>query len=362
MTLVVKLGSSIVAADDGELRVDVLDSVCGQVAALEQGGERVVMVTSGAIARGMRLMELPSRPKAMDELQAASAVGQGDLFRAYESRLAGHGTHAAQVLLTAADIAARTNYLNARQTLRRLVEWGVVPVVNENDTTATDEITFGDNDFLAAQVAILLDARLLVLLTDIDGLHTADPRLDKEAKLISEVTDFSKLESMDIGDRTSAFGSGGMRSKVAAAEMASEAGIPAVICNGTSEGTLTTAASREPVGTSFAAQPSKASSFKLWLKYAKPTQGKLAVDDGAARVLQERGSSLLPVGITGVEGSFEAGDAVEVTANGTAIGKGIADYSATELSRVIGMNSEQVREQLPHASEEAIHRNRFVLL
>jgi glutamate 5-kinase len=362
MTLVVKLGSSIVAADDGELRVDVLDSVCEQVAALEQGGERVVMVTSGAIARGMRLMELPQRPKAMDELQAASAVGQGDLFRAYESRLAGHGTHAAQVLLTAADIAARTNYLNARQTLQRLIEWGVVPVVNENDTTATDEITFGDNDFLAAQVAILLDARLLVLLTDIDGLHTADPRIDKDAQLISEVTDFSALESMDIGDRTSAFGSGGMRSKVAAAEMASEAGIPAVICNGTSEGTLTAAAGGETAGTTFAAQPSKASSFKLWLKYAKPSQGKLAVDDGAARVLRESGSSLLPVGITAVNGDFDAGDAVEVTADGTVIGKGIADYSSAELARVIGMNSEQVRKKLPHASEEAIHRDRFVLL
>ncbi len=175
MTLVVKLGSSIVAADDGALRTDVLDSVCEQVAALERGGERVAMVTSGAIARGMRLMDLPVRPRAMDELQAASAVGQGDLFRAYESRLAEHGTRAAQVLLTAADIAARTNYLNARQTLRRLIEWGVVPVVNENDTTATDEITFGDNDFLAAQVAILLEARLLVLLTNTDGLYTADP-------------------------------------------------------------------------------------------------------------------------------------------------------------------------------------------
>ena len=181
MTLLVKLGSSIVAADDGELRVDVLDSVCEQVAQLEQGGERVVMVTSGAIARGMRLLELPSRPRAMDELQAASAVGQGDLFRAYEARLSKHGTHAAQVLLTAGDIAARTNYLNARQTLRRLIAWGVVPVVNENDTTATDEISFGDNDFLAAQVAILLDARLLVLLSNVDGLHSADPSADPKA-------------------------------------------------------------------------------------------------------------------------------------------------------------------------------------
>ena len=307
MTLVVKLGSSIVAADDGELRVDVLDSVCAQVAELEQGGERVAMVTSGAIARGMRLMTLPVRPRAMDELQAASAVGQGDLFRAYQSRLAAGGTRSAQVLLTAADIAARTNYLNARQTLRRLIEWGVVPVVNENDTTATDEISFGDNDFLAAQVAILLDARLLVLLSDVDGLHRSDPRADPEAELIAAVEDFGELAGMEIGDRTSAFGSGGMRSKVAAAEMAAESGIPATICNGTKPGTLLAAASDGVAGTRFAAQAGKASSFKLWLKYAKPTRGRVTVDDGAARVLRESGSSLLPVGITAVDGELRGG-------------------------------------------------------
>ncbi len=273
MTLVVKLGSSIVAADDGELQGDVLDSVCEQVSSLEQGGERVVMVTSGAIARGMRLMELPVRPRAMDELQAASAVGQGDLFRAYESRLASHGTRAAQVLLTAADIAARTNYLNARRTLRRLVEWGVVPVINENDTTATDEISFGDNDFLAAQVALLLDARLLVLLTNVDGLYARDPDRDPEPELIENVTDFSELDGLAIGDRTSAFGSGGMRSKVEAAQMASEAGIPAMICNGTKPGTLAVAASGAVVGTRFTAQDGRESSFKLWIKHAKPPRG-----------------------------------------------------------------------------------------
>jgi glutamate 5-kinase len=362
MTLVIKLGSSIVAADDGELRVDVLDSVCEQVSALEQGGERVVMVTSGAIARGMRLMELPVRPRAMDELQAASAVGQGALFRAYESRLAQGGTRAAQVLLTAADIAARTNYLNARQTLRRLLEWGVVPVINENDTTATDEISFGDNDFLAAQVAILLEARLLVLLTNTDGLYSADPSLDPDAELIVEVGDFSELAALQIGDRTSAFGSGGMRSKVAAAEMASESGIPVAICNGTAAGSLTAAVAGERVGTRFAAQAGKASNFKLWLKYAKPARGRIVVDDGAARVLREQGSSLLPVGILETEGGFEVGDAVDVAADGTTIGKGISDYSARELSRVKGMKTEQVRELLPHASDEVIHRDRFVLL
>jgi glutamate 5-kinase len=362
MTLVVKLGSSIVASDDGELRADVLDSVCEQVSALEGGGERVVMVTSGAIARGMRLMDISVRPRAMDELQAASAVGQGDLFRAYERRLAEHGTHAAQVLLTAADIAARTNYLNARRTLRRLIEWGVVPVVNENDTTATDEINFGDNDFLAAQVAILLDARLLVLLTDIDALYTADPQTDPEAKPIAEVDDFAELAGLAIGDRTSAFGSGGMRSKVAAAEMASEAGIPTTICNGTAEGTLSAAAAGDALGTRFAARPGKASSFKLWLKYAKPSHGRVGVDTGAARVLRESGSSLLPVGIVAVDGDFDAGDAVEITTDGEVVAKGIVDYSSVELSRVIGMKSEQVRELLPHAADEVIHRDRLVLV
>jgi len=362
MTLVVKLGSSIVAADDGELRADVLDSVCAQVAKLEQEGERVVMVTSGAIARGMRLLELAARPKAMDELQAASAVGQGDLFRAYQSRLAEGGTRSAQVLLTAADIAARTNYLNARQTLRRLIDWGVVPVVNENDTTATDEISFGDNDFLAAQVAILLDARLLVLLSNVDGLHSADPHAESGAERIAAVADFAALAELEIGDRTSAFGSGGMPSKVAAAEMAAESGIPATICDGTRVGSLLGAARGEDIGTRFAAQAGKASSFKLWLKYAKPARGRLTVDDGAARVLRESGSSLLPVGIVEVDGSFEVGDAVEVTANGAVVGKGIVEYSARELAQVAGLKSAQVRERLPHAADEVIHRDRFVLV
>lgn len=362
MTLVVKLGSSIVAADDGELRTDVLDSVCAQVAELEQGGERVVMVTSGAIARGMRLLGLPVRPRAMDELQGASAVGQGDLFRAYESRLAERGTRAAQVLLTAADIAARTNYLNARQTLRRLIAWGVVPVVNENDTTATDEINFGDNDFLAAQVAILLDARLLVLLTDLDGLYTADPKVDSAAKLISSVENFSELDAMTIEDRTSMFGSGGMRSKVAAAEMASEAGIRSVICSGIAPHALSLAAKGEPVGTRFIAQAGKASSFKLWLKYAKLTQGALEIDAGAAKVLRESGSSLLAVGITDVRGPFAAGDAVDVTSNGALVGRGISNFASDELTQVKGLKTAQVRERLPHASDEVIHRDRFVLV
>jgi glutamate 5-kinase len=364
MTLVVKLGSSIVAADDGELRVDVLDDVCGQVSELERGGERVVMVTSGAIARGMRLMELSLRPKAMDELQAASAIGQGDLFRAYESRLAEGGTRAAQVLLTAADLAARTNYLNARQTLRRLIEWGVVPVVNENDTTATDEISFGDNDFLAAQVALLLDARLLVLLTNVEGLLSGDPGSEPDAKLIREVNDFSQLEGLEIGDRTSVFGSGGMRSKVAAAEMASEAGIPTVICDGTKEGALLSAAAGEKSGTRFAPGNGQLSAYKLWLKYANKTFGTIQVDNGAAENLRRSGSSLLAVGVVGVSGAFDPGDVVAVVdAEGKRlIGKGKTQFSEAELRHVMGLKSSEVRERLPSAPSEVIHRDHFVLL
>lgn len=361
MTVVVKLGSAIVAEDSGELRSGVLDSVCEQVAELHGGGENVVLVTSGAIARGMRTMELRARPQVIDELQAASAVGQGSLFRAYEERLARHDIHAAQVLLTAFDMEARMHYVNARQTLRRLLDWRAVPVVNENDTTATDEITFGDNDFLSAQVAILLEARLLVLLGDIAGLYTADPRRKPDAELVAEIADSAQLRRYEIEERTSAFGSGGMRSKVMAAEMAAAAGVPVVVCDGTAPGSLIAAARGERVGTRFAAHPERIPSFKLWLRYAKPAQGRVVVDEGAARVLRERGSSLLPVGITAVEGEFAAGDAVEVVSDGELVGKGIVNYSAVELARIKGLKTREVKELLPHASEEAVHRDYFVL-
>jgi glutamate 5-kinase len=362
MTVIAKLGSSIVAGEEGALRTDVLDRVCAQVAELHAGGENVVLVTSGAIARGMRVLQLGRRPSAIDELQAASAVGQGSLFRAYEERLANEEVRAAQVLLTASDLQLRTHYLNARQTLGRLLAWRVVPVVNENDTTATDEITFGDNDFLAAQVAIMLDARLLVLLTDQSGLYTKDPRRHEDAEFVPEVTDESQLAAYQIGEHTSPFGLGGMRSKVAAAGMAGASGIAAVICDGTAEGTLLAAASGSETGTRFTPHPERTPSFKLWLRYAKPSHGTLRVDGGAARVLRESGSSLLPVGITEVEGEFEAGDAVEVAADGQTIGKGIVNYSAGELRRIKGLRSDKVRELLPHASEEAVHRDYFVLL
>ena len=360
---VVKLGSSIVAEDSGELRIDVLARVCIEIARRQAAGDEMVVVTSGAIARGMRVMDLPMRPRAVEDLQAASAVGQGKLYRVYDELLRERGVMSAQVLLTFFDMSARTHYLNARQTLRRLIEWRVVPVINENDTTTTDDISFGDNDFLAAQVAILIGADRLMLLTDTDGLYTADPRIDPQAELLAEVTDFEALSRLSIGHATSPLGSGGMRSKVVAAEMATAAGIPAVICNGLRPGTLEAVlGGAESTGTRFPAQEARYSSFKLWLRYAKPSRGTIVIDPGAGRALRDGGTSLLPVGIVDVRGGFDAGDAVQVAEGAAVIGKGITNYSAPELRQVMGMKSVQVREVLPRATEEAVHRDYFVLV
>ncbi len=361
-TVVIKLGSSIVAREDGELRTEVLARICDAVAALHGAGERCVVVTSGAIARGVRVMGLPARPTLIPELQAASAVGQGKLYRSYDELLRARGLTSGQVLLTAEDLGGRAQYLNARRTLRTLLDWRVVPVINENDTTATDEISFGDNDFLAAQVAVLVAADELILLTDIDGLHSADPRREPGARLIGEVRDLRELEGLEIGDSTSPLGSGGMRSKVLAAEIAGAAGIPAVICNGVRAGALEAALAGEREGTRFHPGPARHNSFKLWLRYAKPAHGTLVIDAGAVRALREQGTSLLPVGVVEVRGEFDAGDAVEIAEPGGAvIAKGLCNYSALELRRAKGLQSEAVRGVLPHATDEAVHRDQLVL-
>jgi glutamate 5-kinase len=358
---VVKLGSSIVAEESGELRLSVIARIIEEAAALHREGVDVVVVTSGAIARGMHLLNMGARPATVEDLQAASAVGQGRLYRTYDELLRERGIQTAQVLLTFFDVSARTHYLNARATLRKLLDWRIVPVINENDTTTTDEISFGDNDFLAAQVAVLIAADLLVLLTDTEGVYTADPRSAAGAELVAEVTDHETLRDLDIGHAPSPLGSGGMRSKVVAAEMASAAGIAAVIGSGLVPGVLARAWAGEAAGTRFAPQAVRQSSFKLWLKYAKPSHGTVTVDAGAARALREGGTSLLPVGVVDVRGAFDAGDAVDVRDGSSAIGKGICNYSAAELRQVMGLKSSQVREVLPRATEEAVHRDYFVL-
>src|SRR5947209_2075478 len=365
--IVVKLGSSVVADGDGVPRTEVLERVCDALAGLHGEGGEVILVTSGAIARGMRVMELRQRPSSIGELQAASAVGQGKLYRVYDELLRERGVTSAQVLLTFFDMSARTHYLNARKTLTTLLDWRVLPVINENDTTATDEISFGDNDFLAAQVAVLVAADELILLTDIDGLYTADPRVHSDARIVAEVSDFSALDELEIGHTTSPLGSGGMRSKVVAAEMATAAGIATVICNGLRPAALRAVLAGEPAGTRFPAREARYSSFKLWLKYAKPSRGTLLIDAGAARAVREGTASLLPVGVVDVLGAFDAGDAVSIAeaANGNepgpALGKGICNYSAEELRQVLGMKSSAVRELLPRASEEAVHRDYLVV-
>jgi glutamate 5-kinase len=358
---VIKLGSAIVATDAGELRAELLARICAAVAAARNGGDEVVIVTSGAIARGTRVLGLAARPTAIEELQAASAVGQGRLYRVYDELLAEHGVVAAQVLLTFFDISARSSYLNARQTLGKLLDWGTVPVINENDTTATDEISFGDNDFLAAQVAILVGADRLIILTGTDGLYTADPHADPQATLVERVEDFGALDALRITQTTSAHGSGGMRSKVVAADMATAAGIETVICNGEREGVLARVLAGQQEGTLFIAREQRYSSFKLWLRYAKPSCGTIVIDGGAARALREDGTSLLPVGVIEVRGEFDEGDAVDVIEGEQLIGKGICNYASADLRAAAGHHSAAVRELLPHATAEAVHRDYFVL-
>ena len=350
--LVVKLGSTSLVDGRGRLRRSRLDRLAGEIAALRAEGIPVCVVSSGAIALGLGRLGRSGRPSTVADLQAAAAVGQGELHRSWQAVLRRHGLRAAQVLLTAAEIRHRAAYLNARATLATLLGWGVVPVVNENDSTATDEITFGDNDALAAQVAVLLRARLLLLLTDQDGLFTRDPRLPG-AELVERVEDRGLLESLELAGSGSPWGSGGMRSKVVAAEMARAGGVPTLIANGATPGVLAGALGGRATGTRFPAHARPASSFKLWLRYGKPAQGRVLVDAGARRALEAGGASLLPVGVTGVEGRFAAGDGVEIaTDEGPAFAKGIVELAAEELRRSAGRRG----------AEPAVHRDYLVLL
>lgn len=354
----------MVASDDGSLRTKVLDSITEEVAALEKGGHRIVLVTSGAIARGIRLLNLKERPERMEELQASSAIGQADLFRAYQRRLDRRGVLTAQILLTAGDLSERSSFLNARQTLRRLIRWGAVPVVNENDTTATDEIRFGDNDFLAAQLAGLIEADLLVLLTNTDGLFTSNPQRDVNARFIPRVESWDQVEELETDEGTSAFGTGGMASKVRAARIASESGVAVVICNGTKPGVLRDVAEGEQRGTWFPPSRAQVPPYKRWLRDAKPSAGTLLVDHGAAEKLRHGGASLLAVGVHGIQGRFDAGDAVTVKIldDGNLVGKGITSFSAGELQVIKGMRSYEIAQVIDGAADEVIHRDRFVLL
>jgi glutamate 5-kinase len=342
--VVVKLGSSLIVGAGGRVRRSVLERRAREIAALVRDGTPVCVVSSGAIALGLPRLGLDRRPRSVPRLQAASALGQARLQAAWDAALGRAGLAAAQILLTAGDVAERGAYVNARNALQAIFQLGAVPVVNENDATATDEIAFGDNDALAAQVAILVQARLLVLLTEVEGVLSRAPG-EPGAELIPEG---AAARTAAFGDG-SPLGRGGMLSKILSAEMASEAGIPTVIAGGAGELVLGPIVAGEPRGTRFHPGERAPSAFKLWLRHGKQVSGRLHVDEGARRAVADEGRSLLAVGVASCEGRFEAGDGVELVGpDGIPFAKGIAGADAAELTtRPRGV--------------EAVHRDRLVL-
>ena len=349
--VVVKVGSSTIVDGEGYARADVFARLAGECAGLQAGGVPVVLVSSGAVALGVGELDGRARRRGVGDLQAASAVGQTLLQDLWRAAFAAHGLRTAQVLLTEADVHRRVSYVNARRTLRRLIGWDVVAVVNENDSTATEEITFGDNDALAAQVAIMLQARMLVLLSDIDGVYDRDPALPG-ARRLSSVDESADVDVAEAGGRLSRWGTGGIGSKVAAARTAGAGGVEAVIASGLEPGALIAAADGA-AGTRFAAAATLPSAYKLWLRHGTPVRGRLVVDDGARRAVAERGTSLLPVGLVEVDGSFDAGDAVELVGpDGSRFAIGVSRYQARELAGLAG------RRGLP----EAVRRDDLVLV
>ncbi len=360
MIAVVKVGTSSLTGDDGALDDDAIARVCREVATARAAGHEIVMVCSGAIAAGVAALGLAARPTDVGTLQALAAVGQPRLMERIGAVLGEHGLVAGQVLLTPHDFAHRAQYLHARATLRRLLDLGVVPIVNENDTVADDEIRYGDNDRLAALVAHLVGADVLVLLTDTPGLFTADPRLDAAASLIEEIATVDAALEAVAGGRGTERGSGGMASKLAAAKIAAWSGVRAVIAKADTDGVVVGAIDGRPVGTSVKARPERLPSRKLWIAFAQGAAGRIHVDDGARAALCEHHRSLLPAGVRAVDGEFLPEDAVEIVdAQGEVFAKGLVRYSAVSLRAVAGSRTADLAEGLPH---EVVHRDDLVVL
>ena len=362
MNIVTKIGTSSITDEHGEIALPAIDKLCTEVAALRGQGHRVVIVTSGAIAAGLPALGLSgARPVDIATLQAISAVGQSRLMAVYDQALGGHGLVGGQVLLAPTDFMSRSQYLHARDTFSRLLDLGAVPVVNENDAVADDEIRFGDNDHLAALVAHLIYADLLVLLTDTSGLHSADPRLNADASLIEEIVDIDHEHEGMAGGSGSVRGSGGMASKLQAAKMASWSGIRTVIAAADRPGVLVAAVAGEPgTGTVVRPRDRRLSARKLWIAFAKGYEGVVRVDDGARRALVERGTSLLPAGVVAVSGDFQAGAAVEISDEaGRVFAKGLVRVGADELRATAGKRTTDLAEGAPH---EVVHRDDLVTL
>lgn len=359
--MVVKVGTGTIAEESGRISRVRVTGLVDQVVSARNRGIDVALVSSGAIAAGMEKMGYERRPSDMESLQAVAAVGQGILVHIYADIFGASGVPVGQVLLTQYDMTHRQQYLNARQALERLFEMGVVPIVNENDTVATEEIKFGENDLLAALVASLTGADLLVLLTDTAGLHTADPRKHEGATLlrrVERITDDIQELGGEAGGR---LGSGGMSSKVQAAKIAVSSGVHAIIADGRSTGIVSDILDGKEVGTYF--PPSaKVSSKKHWIGYAKMSSGSLVIDDGAAKAIMEAGKSLLPAGVVEAEGEFQVGDALDIVdRKGKVIGRGLSNYDAAEAKRIMGLRSDKIAEIIGERAEEMIHRDLMVV-
>ncbi len=358
--VVVKVGTSSLTDERGTVDESIVVKLSGEIAALRAAGWAVVVVSSGAVANGVAALDLDSRPSDILTLQALSAAGQPRLMRSWDVALTGHDLVPAQALLVPQDFVDRRQYLHSRRILTRLLDLGAVPIINENDAIASDEIRYGDNDRLAALVAHNLAASLLVLLTDLDGLYTADPRVDPGAALVTTVPVGDPLLAIDAGRGGSGRGSGGMASKLEAARIASWSGVPTVIAHAGRPDVLAGAVRGDPVGTRFEARRRRLGARKLWIAFAARAAGTVAVDEGARRALVERAKSLLPRGVVGVEGHFGSGDTVEVAGpDGAPFARGMVFVDSAQLRRVAGLHTKDLPEGMVH---EVIHRDDLVLL
>lgn len=360
--LVVKVGSNLLVSLGRGLNTELISDLVTQIAHLQHNGYQIVLVSSGAIAAGMDRLHLTKRPRTIAELQAAAAIGQSRLMHVYEQAFEPWGITVGQVLLTHDDIRDRKRYLNGRNTLMTLLGLGIVPIVNENDSVVVQEIKVGDNDTLAALVSALVDAQLLVILTDIDGLYTADPKAG--GTLISLVKTVKKeVEDLARGSQTE-IGIGGMATKVGAAKLAARCAIPTVVASGRSKGVINALLSGERIGTLFLPEGRKLRGKKRWIGAARRCRGALQVDRGAFGALTEGGKSLLPTGIIGVSGDFGRGDMVSCTdQDGAEFARGLVNYDARELRRIMGHKSSRIEEVLGYKyTDEVIHRDNLVLL
>lgn len=360
--VIVKVGSNVLTEENG-LDLNVVRSISRQICRLIDRGLEVILVTSGAMAAGIRKIGLARRPDEIPKRQAVSAVGQASLIMEYENAFERYGNKVAQILLTSDDLNNRKRYLNARNTIYTLLSWKVVPIINENDTVAIESIKFGDNDNLSAMIALLMDADMLIILSDIDGLFTKDPRTNPDAELIPVVNTFTRSIEKLASDIPGSLGTGGMLTKIRAARKVTSAGVPMVIANGNIGDILEKLFNAEPYGTYFVPQSERLARRKCWIGYSLKTEGVIIIDEGAASAVLKQGRSLLASGIVGVEGEFGQGAPVELKKNGGyLLGTGLVNYSSLDIRKIMGLQSSKIKDRLGDKPyDEVIHRDNLVI-